>query len=180
MNTANQMESCMRCSQQGGSRQSDTRNGNHRARLLVVEDDLDISSLLQYTLDNAHFDTIAAPDCKTAWKILIEEPPELVVLDWMLPDTSGIELLQRIRREPALESVPVIMLTARSEESDRVARPGKRCGRLHRQAILATRTLRPHQEPPAHQQQRQCRHSEHQRPGAGPGQLPYQRQRQTD
>jgi two-component system phosphate regulon response regulator PhoB len=120
MNTANQMESCMRSSQQGGSRQSDTRNGNHRARLLVVEDDLDISSLLQYTLDNAHFDTIAAPDCKTAWKILIEEPPELVVLDWMLPDTSGIELLQRIRREPALESVPVIMLTARSEESDRV------------------------------------------------------------
>ncbi len=88
--------------------------------MLVVEDDLDISSLLLYTLDNAHFATIAAPDCKTAWEILLEKPPELVLLDWMLPDMSGIELLQRIRREPALERVPVIMLTARSEESDRV------------------------------------------------------------
>jgi len=120
MNTANQLESCMRSSQPGESRQAGTRNSSHRARLLVVEDDIDISSLLLYTLDNARFDTVAAPDCKTAWEILLEKPPELVVLDWMLPDTSGIELLQRIRREPALESVPVIMLTARSEESDRV------------------------------------------------------------
>jgi len=120
MGTVNQMESCTRSSPPGEPRQADTRNGSRRARLLVVEDDLDISSLLQYTLDNAHFDTVAAPDCRTAWEILLGNPPELVLLDWMLPDMSGIELLQRIRREPALEKVPVIMLTARSEESDRV------------------------------------------------------------
>jgi len=120
MNTANQTESCIRRSQPGETRQAGTRNGSHKARLLVIEDDLDISSLLLYTLDNAHFDTIAAPDCKTAWEILLGKPPDLVLLDWMLPDMSGIELLQRIRREAALENVPVIMLTARGEESDRV------------------------------------------------------------
>jgi len=120
MSTANQTESCIRKSQPGETRQAGTRNGSHKARLLVVEDDLDISSLLLYTLDNAHFDTIAAPDCKTAWEILLGKPPDLVLLDWMLPDMSGIELLQRIRREAALENVPVIMLTARGEESDRV------------------------------------------------------------
>jgi len=120
MNTANQTESCIRRSQPGETRQAGTRNGSHKARLLVVEDDLDISSLLLYTLDNAHFDTIAAPDCKTAWEILLGKPPDLVLLDWMLPDMSGIKLLQRIRREAALENVPVIMLTARGEESDRV------------------------------------------------------------
>jgi two-component system phosphate regulon response regulator PhoB len=118
MNTLNPVESCVRSAAPEKTRQAGT--GNPRARLLVVEDDLDISSLLLYTLDNANFDTVAAPDCKTAWEILLEKPPELVLLDWMLPDMSGIELLQRIRREPALENVPVIMLTARSEESDRV------------------------------------------------------------
>jgi two-component system phosphate regulon response regulator PhoB len=120
MKTANQTKSCPRSSLPGESRQAGTGNGSHRARLLVVEDDLDISSLLLYTLDNAQFNTLAAPDCKTAWEILSGNPPELVLLDWMLPDMSGIELLQRIRREPALVNVPVIMHTARSEEPDRV------------------------------------------------------------
>lgn len=120
MNTANHTGSCLQNPLPGESRQAGTRSGNRRARLLVIEDDLDISSLLLYTLDNAHFDTVAAPDCKTGWEIMVDKPPELVLLDWMLPDMSGIELLRRIRREPSLEKVPVIMLTARSEESDRV------------------------------------------------------------
>jgi two-component system, OmpR family, phosphate regulon response regulator PhoB len=120
MNIANPTASRVSGSPTGQSRHAGTGNNAHRARLLVVEDDIDISSLLLYTLDNAHFNTVAAPDCKTAWEMLIGNPPELVLLDWMLPDMSGIELLQRIRREPTLESVPVIMLTARSEESDRV------------------------------------------------------------
>ncbi len=120
MNTLNPGESCVRSAVPEKTRPAGTESGNPRARLLVVEDDLDISSLLLYTLDNARFDTVAAPDCKTAWEILLESPPDLVLLDWMLPDLSGIELLQRIRLEPTLEQVPVIMLTARSEESDRV------------------------------------------------------------
>jgi two-component system phosphate regulon response regulator PhoB len=120
MNTANPTESCAPGLPTGQSRQAGTGKNSRRARLLVVEDDNDISSLLLYTLNNAHFDTLAAPDCMTAWEILRDNPPELVLLDWMLPDMSGIELLQRMRAEPALETVPVIMLTARSEESDRV------------------------------------------------------------
>jgi two-component system phosphate regulon response regulator PhoB len=120
MNTAHPAGSCIPATSTDRSRQSGTGRGAHKTRLLVVEDDHDISSLLLYTLNNAHFDTLAAPDCKTAWEILRESPPALVLLDWMLPDMSGIELLQRMRAEPALETVPVIMLTARSEESDRV------------------------------------------------------------
>jgi len=120
MNTANPSASRAPVAPANRSRQAGTGNNTHRARLLVVEDDSDISSLLLYTLNNAQFHTLAAPDCKTAWEILRENPPELVLLDWMLPDMSGIELLQRMRAEPTLETVPVIMLTARSEESDRV------------------------------------------------------------
>jgi len=120
MNTTNPAESCIPATARTQSRQNGTGRGAHRTRLLVVEDDHDISSLLLYTLNNAHFDTLAAPDCKTAWEILRKNPPALVLLDWMLPDMSGIELLRRMRGEPTLETVPVIMLTARSEESDRV------------------------------------------------------------
>ena len=90
------------------------------ARVLIVEDDADISSLLVYTMESAHLDPVASADCKSAWKILTEYPPDLVLLDWMLPDMSGIELLQRIRRNTSLAGIPVIMLTARAEESDRV------------------------------------------------------------
>jgi two-component system phosphate regulon response regulator PhoB len=120
MSTVHPTESCTPGSSTGQSWQAGTGSGANKVRLLVVEDDLDISSLLLYTLNNANFDTLAAPDCKTAWEILRDNPPALVLLDWMLPDMSGIELLQRMRREPTLETVPVIMLTARSEESDRV------------------------------------------------------------
>jgi len=120
MNTVNPIESCQLSSPPDQRKLAGTESDIARARLLVVEDDLDISSLLLYTLDNARFDTMAAPDCKTAWEFLLDNPPDLVLLDWMLPDMSGIELLHRIRREPTLETVPVIMLTARSEESDRV------------------------------------------------------------
>jgi two-component system phosphate regulon response regulator PhoB len=120
MNTVNPTGSCKLNASPEKVRLAGTGQDNDRTRLLVVEDDIDISSLLQYTLDNAQFDTVAVPDCRTAWEILLANPPELVLLDWMLPDMSGIELLQRIRREPALANIPVIMLTARSEESDRV------------------------------------------------------------
>jgi len=108
-----------RSSATGSGPQDHTGVGNH-AQLLVIEDDLDISGLLLYTLGNAGFGTMAAPDCRTAWELLRQNTFDLVLLDWMLPDMSGIELLRRIRREVILEKVPVIMLTARGEESDRI------------------------------------------------------------
>jgi len=94
--------------------------GRSCARLLIVEDDPDISSLLTYTLENSGFGIEAVADCRGAWEILLDRPPDLVLLDWMLPDMSGIELLQRMRHNAALNEVPVFMLTARGEEADRV------------------------------------------------------------
>jgi two-component system phosphate regulon response regulator PhoB len=91
-----------------------------QGKLLVVEDEPDISSLLVYTLEKANFRVTAAANCASAWELIADERPELVLLDWMLPDMSGIELLHRIRKHSEYSELPVIMLTARCEESDRV------------------------------------------------------------
>jgi len=90
------------------------------ANILIVEDDLDISSLLVYTLESAGHRTSAATECNSAWHFMTTNEPDLILLDWMLPDMSGIDLLRRIRSYPGLREVPVIMLTARGEEMDRV------------------------------------------------------------
>jgi two-component system, OmpR family, phosphate regulon response regulator PhoB len=91
-----------------------------KIRVLVVEDDPDISAMLEYTLSNPEWQVVAVSDCQGALRELAGTVPNLVLLDWMLPDLSGIELLRRIRREPRLRDIPVIMLTARGEEGDRV------------------------------------------------------------
>ena len=88
--------------------------------VLVVEDDPDISAMLEYALSNPEWRVIAVSDARRALEELAGVVPNLVLLDWMLPDMSGIELLRRIRREPRLKNIPVIMLTARGEEADRV------------------------------------------------------------
>jgi two-component system phosphate regulon response regulator PhoB len=94
--------------------------GADKIRVLVVEDDPDISAMLEYALSNADWQAIAVSNCQGALQELAGMVPNLVLLDWMLPDMSGIELLRRIRREPRLREIPVIMLTARGEEADRV------------------------------------------------------------
>jgi two-component system phosphate regulon response regulator PhoB len=95
-------------------------------RLLLVEDDPDISEMLQYALNNDGCHVVALSDCRSALRELSGQTPNMVLLDWMLPDMSGIELLRRMRREPRLREIPVIMLTARGEEADRVR--GLECG----------------------------------------------------
>jgi two-component system phosphate regulon response regulator PhoB len=89
-------------------------------RVLVVEDDPDISAMLEYTLTSSECRVLAVGDCQSALRELAGTIPNLVLLDWMLPDMSGIELLRRMRREPRLREIPVIILTARGEEADRV------------------------------------------------------------
>lgn len=89
-------------------------------RLLIVDDDPDITSLLMYTLTRARFVPAAAADGASALKIMADSRPDLVSLDWMLPEMSGIELLRRMRQEERLSAIPVIMLTARAAEVDRV------------------------------------------------------------
>jgi two-component system phosphate regulon response regulator PhoB len=89
-------------------------------RILVVEDEEPLTWLLRYNLeaDGYEVETVARGD--EADTRLKESPPDLVVLDWMLPGVSGIELCRRLRTRPQTKTLPIIMLTARGEESERV------------------------------------------------------------
>ena len=104
----------------GEGKAPDAIVGGDKIRVLVVEDDPDIVAMLEYALSNADWQVIAVSNCQCALQELAGKVPNLVLLDWMLPDMSGLELLRRIRREPRLREIPVIMLTARGEEGDRV------------------------------------------------------------
>jgi two-component system phosphate regulon response regulator PhoB len=91
-----------------------------RPRILIVEDEEALTLLLRYNLEAAGYDidTVARGDeADVRFK---ESPPDLVVLDWMLPGLSGIELCRRLRSRPETRALPIIMLTARGEESERV------------------------------------------------------------
>jgi DNA-binding response OmpR family regulator len=90
---------------------------NDRARLLVVDDDEDIRSLLRELLTRAGFQVDEAPDGRTALRRLFEAPPDLVILDVSMPELDGYATLERIRD---LSDVPVMMLTARTQELERV------------------------------------------------------------
>ena len=89
-------------------------------RILVVEDAAEIVTLLRYNLEAAGYRVAEAHDGEEAELQLRERLPDLVLLDWMLPEMSGIELLRRLRRQPATQALPVIVVTARGEEADRV------------------------------------------------------------
>ncbi|MEK9754351.1 MAG: phosphate regulon transcriptional regulator PhoB [Rhodospirillaceae bacterium] len=89
-------------------------------RVLIVEDDPALIELLQYNLEAEGFGTFVVDDGDGAMAALEDEQPDLVILDWMLPNTSGIEICRQIRQNPSHKDMPVIMLTARTEEPDRV------------------------------------------------------------
>jgi two-component system phosphate regulon response regulator PhoB len=90
------------------------------AHILVVDDEPDISALLAYHLARESFRVRTASNGTEALKAMEIEPPDLVLLDLMLPGLSGLEVLSEIRRNDAWRDVPVILLTARSDEIDRV------------------------------------------------------------
>ena len=87
--------------------------------ILVIDDEPAIRDMLQIALDAAGFKVVLAEDAKQAYPIIIDTPPDLILLDWMMPGTSGIELLRRLRRDEI--NVPVIMLTAKVEEASKIA-----------------------------------------------------------
>lgn len=91
-----------------------------RPAVLVVEDETALLTLLRYNLEKEGFTVSAAHDGEEALLQLKEAKPDAVLLDWMLPRVSGIEVCRQIRRTPAWRDLPVIMLTARGEEGDRV------------------------------------------------------------
>jgi len=88
--------------------------------VLVVEDETDLVTLLRYNLEREGFRTISAADGEEAILLATEQNPSLVLLDWMLPLMSGIEVCRQLRRNPRTRDIPIIMLTARGEESDKI------------------------------------------------------------
>ena len=91
-----------------------------KPHILVVEDEAALVTLLRYNFERAGFEVSAAADGDEALLALAERPPDLVVLDWMLPGLSGLEVCRRMRQAEATRTVPVIMLTARGEEADKI------------------------------------------------------------
>ncbi|MFN7400209.1 MAG: phosphate regulon transcriptional regulator PhoB [Sandaracinobacter sp.] len=91
-----------------------------RPKILLVEDDANLVELIRYNLDKEGFDVVTTPDGEEALVLAEEDRPDVVVLDWMIVNLSGIEVCRRLRRAPETAGLPIIMLTARAEESDRV------------------------------------------------------------
>jgi two-component system phosphate regulon response regulator PhoB len=90
------------------------------AKVLIVEDEAPLAELLRYNLEADGFSVAHAETGEEAEILVAEERPDLVLLDWMLPVVSGIELCRRLRNKPETRSIPILMLTARGEEADRV------------------------------------------------------------
>ena len=88
--------------------------------VLVVEDEDSLATLLQYNLQKEGYEVSLAGDGEEALLMVDERLPDLVVLDWMLPKVSGIEVCRRLRQRNETRNVPIVMLTARGEETDRV------------------------------------------------------------
>jgi two-component system phosphate regulon response regulator PhoB len=88
--------------------------------VLIVEDEAPLVTLLRYNLEREGFEVCAAGDGEEALVQIAERKPDVLLLDWMLPLVSGIEVCRQIRRAPQTRALPVIMLTARGEELDRV------------------------------------------------------------
>ena len=86
--------------------------------ILVVDDEPAIRDMISTALDVAGFDCLQAENAQQAHAMIIDEQPDLVLLDWMMPGTSGIELIRRLQRDELTKNVPVIMLTAKANEDN--------------------------------------------------------------
>ena len=91
------------------------------ATILVVEDEPAIQELISYSLRQAGYVVFCAEDAEQAMSVVNEALPALVLLDWMLPGMSGVEFARVLRRAARTKTIPIIMLTARAEESDKIA-----------------------------------------------------------
>jgi len=90
-------------------------------RILIVEDEEAIRDMIVFHLSRAGYETLEAADGRSARRLLADERPNLALVDWMLPDISGLELTRMLKRDEDYEDLAIIMLTARAEERDKVS-----------------------------------------------------------
>ena len=88
--------------------------------ILIVDDEPPIREMIVVALEMAGYNCLEAEDARQAHAIIVDNKPDLVLLDWMLPGTSGLELARRLKREDATRDVPIIMLTAKGEEDNKI------------------------------------------------------------
>ena len=91
------------------------------SKILIVEDEAAIREMIAFHLARAGYETLEAADCRRARELLADERPDLALVDWMLPDMSGLELTRQLKRDNEHEDLAVIMLTARADEHDKVS-----------------------------------------------------------
>ena len=91
-----------------------------RNRILIVDDEPAIREMVAVALELADFDVLEAENAQRGHEIIVDERPDLVLLDWMLPSVTGIELARRLKRDETTNEVPIIMLTAISEEDNKL------------------------------------------------------------
>ncbi len=89
-------------------------------QILIVEDEKPIRDMVYFALDSDGYDIIEAVDGREATEKLAQDLPSLILMDWMLPDVSGLELVRRIKRDEITSHIPIIMLTAKTEERDKI------------------------------------------------------------
>jgi len=92
----------------------------HNPKLLLVEDDDALAELLSWNFKKADYDVIQTPDGEEALLLVKEHRPDVILLDWMIENLSGIEVCRQLRRSPDTANIPIIMLTARGEEEDKI------------------------------------------------------------
>ena len=88
--------------------------------VLVVEDDPEVREMVRFVLREADFVVVTAKDARDAMAIVRDRPPALILLDWMLPGVSGIELARQLKKDGITRDIPIVMLTAKGEEDDKV------------------------------------------------------------
>ncbi|MDA7769006.1 phosphate regulon transcriptional regulator PhoB [Porticoccaceae bacterium] len=92
-----------------------------RYTILVVDDETSIREMLVISLESAGYNVLQAENAKTAHSLVLDKHPDLILLDWMMPVTTGLELLRRLKRDEMTDHIPVIMLTAKVEESSKIS-----------------------------------------------------------
>lgn len=88
--------------------------------VLIVDDEAAIREMVSLALETAKFNVLEASDSQEGRAIIIDSQPDVVLLDWMMPGTTGLELLRRLRRDPLTEKIPVILLTAKTSEDSKI------------------------------------------------------------